>query len=118
MCIYLHRIDWFLSAPATLLDMKAFQYVVSYHGKDSLSLPLDWKQAPFSDYIFIIVSSGACNFAENKQRVEKKEASTVKMFNEIIRYYYFFSPSYILQTAMKILSAKCFHLQILICMKL
>ena len=49
MCMHLDRVDRFLPAPVSLLDMKAFQCLVLYHGKDSLkrklflSLPLDWK---------------------------------------------------------------------------
>ena len=54
-CICLDPVDWFFSEPVTLVDMKTFQYLVLYRGKNSLkrklfiSLSLDWKQASFSD---------------------------------------------------------------------
>ena len=63
-----------------------------YHGKNYF----DWKQATFSDCFFITVSSSACNFAENRPRVGRKRAYTVKIFNEVIRYCcFFFSKLYL-----------------------
>ena len=79
-----------------MLDVKALQYLASYHGKNSLkmklffSLPRDSKQASFCDSFCITVSSIACNFTENKPRVGRGRTYTVKIFNEIIRYCYFF----------------------------
>ena len=92
--------------------MKTFQYLVSCHGRNSLkrklflSLPLDWKQVSFSDCFFITVSSRACNFAENKPRVGRKRAYTVKILTKLLDTATFFPPSYNLRTHMKFCQQK------------
>ena len=121
-CIFPDPTDRFLSAPAALLDMKALQYLVSYHGKTSLkmklffSLPRDSKQASFSDSFCITVSSIACNFTENKPRVGRGRTYTVKIFKEIIRYCYFFF-QVITYRKTRNLSVKICHAPLLICME-
>ena len=84
-----------------------------YHGKNYF----DWKQATFSDCFFITVSSSACNFAENRPRVGRKRAYTVKIFNEVIRYCCFFFSKLYLTHKHENFVRKIFPLAIIDCME-
>ena len=80
------------------------------------SLPRDSKQASFCDSFCITVSFIACNFTENKPRDGRWRTYTVKIFNEIIRYCYFFF-QVITYRKTRNLSVKICHAPLLICME-